>query len=118
MASFMRGLYQGPRALRQEYRAGGRASGNFKDVGLKQFEANRDKYNRNLVKLQDLLIQSIDEYGSSSSPADKQIALIYSNYLKTLSEGGGKARDLVKMFERGELPRLGKPTQQMPPAWS
>jgi len=27
MASFMKGLYQGPRALSQEYRAGGRASG-------------------------------------------------------------------------------------------
>ena len=115
MASFMRGLYQGPRALRQEYKAGG---GLTYDAGRKQFEANLDKYNRNLVKLQDLLIQSINEYGSSSSPADKQIALIYSNYLKTLSEGGGKARNLVKMFERGELPRLGKPTQQMPPAWS
>ena len=119
MASFMKGLYQGPRALRQEYLAGGRVTGSSYDAGGKQKIAEKNAaYAKEVQSLTSRLQSLIDTYGQSENISDREMANIYAGYLRELSKGGNDAYRIVNQYRKGYLPGLGRAGSETAPAWS
>ena len=120
MASFMRGIYQRPNALRQEYRAGGRAAGSPYDAkrGWQNIEERDRSFAEDVQSLTSRLQSLINNYGQSENVSDREMANIYAGYLRDLSKGGEDTYRIVNQYRKGYLPGLGRSGGETAPAWS
>jgi hypothetical protein len=75
-------------------------------------------FSKNVQDLTARLSSLIDTYGQSESVADRELANIYAGYLRELGKGGTFARKVIKQYQAGYIPGLGRSGGETAPAWS